>query len=111
VLRNKLKNIFGRNRNHLGTLLQEDQGTMFNNHVQHTSINIFSGSRIVNPFPSFDPQHDVKNGMFAGIRMEEDDQSNGIPFFLAKVINMEKEATKDVTSLYYGVNLECAKKK
>jgi hypothetical protein len=35
--------------------------------------------------------------MFVGIEIEESDQSNGIPFFLAEVINMEKQTAEDGT--------------
>jgi hypothetical protein len=35
--------------------------------------------------------------MFVGIEIDENDQSNGIPFFLAKVIDMERQAAEDGT--------------
>jgi hypothetical protein len=35
--------------------------------------------------------------MFVRIEIEENDQSNGIPFFLAKVIDMERQAVEDGT--------------
>jgi hypothetical protein len=35
--------------------------------------------------------------MFVGIETGEDDQSKGIPFFVGKVINMEKQTDEDGT--------------
>jgi hypothetical protein len=40
--------------------------------------------------------------MFVGIETDENDQSNGIPFFLAKVIDMERQAAKDGTFTVLG---------
>jgi hypothetical protein len=35
--------------------------------------------------------------MFVGIETGEDDQSKGIPFFVGKVINMERQAVENET--------------
>jgi hypothetical protein len=39
----------------------------------------------------------MKNGIFVGIETGEDDQSKGIPFFVGKVKDMERQATQDKT--------------
>jgi hypothetical protein len=49
------------------------------------------------PFPTFDPQQDATHGMFVGIDIGEDDKSKGIPFFVAKIIDMERQAAEDGT--------------
>ena len=49
------------------------------------------------PFPTFDPHKDVTVGMFVAIETGEDDQSKGVPFFIAKVISMERQAADDGT--------------
>ena len=62
-------------------------------------LNVQSGD----PFPTFDPRKDVMVGMFVAIETGKDDQLKGIPFFIAKVIQMEQQATDDgtVTVLWY----------
>jgi hypothetical protein len=64
-----------------------------------------SSSRIhnINPFPTFDARQDVMNGMFVGIETGKDEQSKGIPFFVGKVVDMERQAVEDgtLTVLWY----------
>ena len=70
--------------------------------VENEDINTYEGARNYastsnviavsreNPFPTFDPQKDVFVEMFVAIETREDDQLKGMPFFIAKLINMEK---------------------
>jgi hypothetical protein len=68
-----------------------------------TQTSAFSAVQSGDPFPTFDPRKDVMVGMFVAIETGEDDQLKGIPFFIAKVIQMERQATDDgtVTVLWY----------
>jgi glucose-6-phosphate 1-dehydrogenase len=46
-------------------------------------------------FLTFDARKDVIVGTFVAIETGEDDQWKGIPFFIGKVIYMERQATND----------------
>jgi hypothetical protein len=68
-----------------------------------TQTSAFSTVQSGDPFPTFDPRKDVTVGMFVAIETGKDDQLKGIPFFVAKEIQMERQATNDgtVTVLWY----------
>ena len=66
---------------------------------------------IENPFPTFDPQKDVIVGMFVTTKIGEDDWLKGMPFFIANVINMERQAAEDGTFIILCMNHKCNKDK
>jgi hypothetical protein len=98
VLRpNRTRNTSRRGRSHIRSTLRHWHGTTSNNQNDNSGNTTVSGNHGPHPFPIFDPRHDVRSGMFVGIETGEEDQLKGIPFFIAKVIDMERQASKDGT--------------
>jgi hypothetical protein len=86
-----------RGRGHLRSMLRQQQGTTSDNQNDNRGNTTVSGNQGSHPFPTFDPRQDVRSGMFVGIETGEEDQLKGIPFFIAKVIDMEMQASEDGT--------------
>jgi hypothetical protein len=94
---NRPENRTRRDREHPRIVPQNRQRSASNNHVTCVASIGSSRSRNINPFPAFDAIQDVTIGMFVGIETGKEDQSKGIPYFLGKVIDMERQAAEDGT--------------
>jgi hypothetical protein len=98
VLRpNRANNTSRRGRGHIQSTLQYRHGMTSNYQNDNRGNRTVSGNQGSHPFPAFDPRQDVRSGMFVGIEIGEEDQLKGIPFFIAKVIDMERQASEDGT--------------
>jgi hypothetical protein len=98
VLRpNRTDSTSRRGRGHIRSTLRHWHDTTSNNQNDNSSNTTVYGNQGPHPFPAFDPRHDVRSGMFVGIETGEEDQLTRIPFFIAKVIDMERQASEDGT--------------
>jgi hypothetical protein len=104
VLRpNRADNTSRRGRGHIRSTLRHRHGMTSNYQNDTRSNRTASGNQGSHLFPAFDSRQDVRNGMFVGIETGEEDQLKGIPFFIAKIIDMERQASKygTFTILWY----------
>ena len=69
---------------------QSRHGKIFKSGAYFATSNTMCMVLSINHFPTFDPQEDVSVGMFKAIKTKNDNQSKGIQFLIAKIINMER---------------------
>ena len=78
-------------------MLRQRQGMTSDNQNDNRGNTTVFGNQGSYLFPTFDPRQDVRSGKFLGIEIGEEDQLKRIPFFISKVLDMERQASEDGT--------------
>jgi hypothetical protein len=78
--------------------IQVEQGTQ-QREAPVSTLNRVLNAIDVGASSTFNPHMDVQTDMFVAMETCDDDRAKGIPFFVAKVINMNRQACSDGTVL------------